>query len=96
MLGAFAAHLRIPLYGHMAMVPQTVPKIAICDCPRASGDCLVRLITKLAKAGGVYLVGNGRLLLVKLYYAGTRLNPQSLPIHLSAQMPALLVCVHVC
>ena len=36
-----------------SMVPQTVAKIAICDCPMASGDCLVALITKLAKVGGV-------------------------------------------
>ena len=35
------------------MVPQTVAKIAICDYPMASSDCLVMLITKLAKMGGV-------------------------------------------
>ena len=35
------------------MVPQTVAKIAICDCPMVSGDCLVALIAKLAKVGGV-------------------------------------------
>ena len=35
------------------MVPQTVAKIAICNCPMASGDNLVVLIAKLAKVGGV-------------------------------------------
>ena len=35
------------------MVPQTVAKIAICDCLVASGDCLVVLIAKLANVGGV-------------------------------------------
>ena len=45
------------------MVPQTVAKIAIGDCPMASGDYLVALIAKLVKVGGVQLVlvvGNGR------------------------------------
>ena len=46
------------------MVPQTVAKIAICNC-------LVALIAKLANAGGVYLVGNGRLVTT-----GTRPNLQ--------------------
>ena len=57
----------------ISLVPQTVGKIAIGDYPVASCDCLVALIAKLAKVGGVYLVlvvGNGRLvtgmLLVKL------------------------------
>jgi hypothetical protein len=35
----------------------TVVKIVICNCPMASGDCLVALIAKLAKVGGVQLVG---------------------------------------
>ena len=43
------------------MVPHMVPKIAICDCPLASGDCLASLIAKLVKVGGVSLVGEGRL-----------------------------------
>ena len=38
---------------HNTVVPHTVAKIAICDCPMASGDCLVALIAKLAKMGGV-------------------------------------------
>ena len=40
-------------YSEYAVVPHTVAKIAICDCPMASGDCLVALIAKLAKMGGV-------------------------------------------
>ena len=36
-----------------AMVPQTVAKIAICDCLVASGDYLVALIAKLTNVGGV-------------------------------------------
>ena len=39
--------------GGEAVVPQPVAKIAICDYPMASGDCLVALIAKLAKMGGV-------------------------------------------
>ena len=30
-----------------------VAKIAIGDCPMASGNCLVALIAKLAEVGGV-------------------------------------------
>ena len=45
----------------LSVVPHTVAKIAICDCSMASGDCLVALVAKLAKVGGVWLVGNGRL-----------------------------------
>ena len=37
----------------ISVVPQMVTKIAICDCPMASGDCLVALIAKLVKVGGV-------------------------------------------
>ena len=36
-----------------AVVPHMVAKIAICDYPMASGNCLVALIAKLAKMGGV-------------------------------------------
>ena len=43
------------------VVTHTVAKIAIGDCPMASGDCLFTLIAKLAKVGGVWLMGNGRL-----------------------------------
>ena len=50
-----------------AMVPQTVAKIAICDCPMASGDCRVALITELVNVGGVELVGNGRSVFPLLY-----------------------------
>ena len=47
-------HTWMPIGGSCnAMVPQMVAKIAICDCPMASGDCLVALIAKLAKVGGV-------------------------------------------
>ena len=35
------------------MVPQMVAKIAICDYLMGSGNCLVTLITKLVKVGGV-------------------------------------------
>ena len=53
------------------MVPQPVAKITIFGCPVTSGDCLVALIAKLAKMGGIHLVGNGRLvkrLLDTFYY----------------------------
>ena len=36
-----------------SVVPQIVAKIAIGNCPMASGDCLIVLITKLVKLGGV-------------------------------------------
>jgi hypothetical protein len=38
-----------------------VAKIVICYYPMASGDCLAALIAKLAKVGGVQVIGNGRL-----------------------------------
>ena len=45
----------------ISVVTHTVAKITIGDCPMASDDCLFMLITKLVKVGGVWLVGNGRL-----------------------------------
>ena len=39
--------------GLYSVVPQTVAKIAICDRPMVSGDCLVILIAKVVRVGGV-------------------------------------------
>ena len=52
----------------MSMVPQMVAKITIGNYPMASGDCKVASIAKLVKVGGVWLVGNGRLMKRVLYY----------------------------
>ena len=85
------------------MVPQTVAKIAICDYPMASSDCLITLIAKLVKVGGVYIassrVGNDNLvkgmLLVKLDYTGTRLNSCLLNTHYSNAVN-ITTCLHSC
>ena len=61
-LALYAAHLRIPrsLWPYGRGSPDG-PQNHHLRLSRASGDCLVRLIAKLAKVGAVYLVGNGRL-----------------------------------
>ena len=45
-------YLKELLFG-IAGVPHTIAQVAICNYPMDSGDCVVPLIAKLVKVGGV-------------------------------------------